>query len=407
MNRYKLVLAAASLLTVAVSAHAQRADGARPGNSARVYGRAPEVEVWIDRYVFRSGERIRTYFESEPGAYVTILRITTTGDVTILYPRRPTAQRAYRDELINNEIPFGGRREFYLNEPEGVGFVFAIASFEPFDYRGFTSGGQWSTMRLAGYGYGDPYKAVNSFVSRTLSSRADYSTDYIQYEVLGGGGYNRYGYAYGQTYYNDQYFRCLNYYGVQAVGYCHSYAGSGTGGFPFIVIAPPARPAPTTPSSRPVRRPTMPPPGKVVPDPGVMAETNGAGGATSGEASSSSRYTDLRERTSSPGASNDGNLRIERRQRPQPVREDPAPYVIAQPRHEPAPVQRFDPPPTRQRYEPPATPRYEPPPAQRYEPPRVEQRQEPRVEQRQEPRPAPVVREHPAPVTPPPPPPAQ
>lgn len=399
MNRYKLVLAAASLLTVAVTAHAQRVDGARPGNSARVYGRAPEVEVWIDRYVFRSGERIRTYFESEPGAYVTILRITTAGDVTILYPRRPTAQRAYRDELINNEIPFGGRREFYLNEPEGVGFVFAIASFEPFDYRGFTSGGQWSTIRLAGFGYGDPYRAVSSFVSRTLSPRVDYSTDYIQYEVLSGGGYGRYGYAYGSRdlLYNDQYYRCLNYYGLQAVSYCHSYAGSGIGGFPFIVFAPPARPAPTTPSSRPVRRPTMPPPGRVVPDPGVVAETNGSGEA------SSSRYSDLRERTSSPrGTDNDDNLRVGRRQRPEPARDDPAPYVIAQPRHEPAPVQRFEPPPT-QRYEPPATPRYEPPPAPRYEPPRVEQRQESR--------PQPVAREHPAPrvepVPPPPPPPAQ
>src|SRR5215211_4419092 len=107
MNRYKFVLAAASLLAGALPAHAQRVDGARAGNTSRGFGRAPEVEVWIDRYVFRSGERIRTYFESEPGAYVTILRITTLGDVTILYPRRPTAQRAYRDELINDEIPAG------------------------------------------------------------------------------------------------------------------------------------------------------------------------------------------------------------------------------------------------------------------------------------------------------------
>lgn len=407
MNRYKLVLAAASLLTVALPAQAQRVDGARPGNSSRAYGHAPEVEVWIDRYVFRSGERIRTYFETEPGAYVTILRITTLGDVTILYPRRPTTQRAYRDELANNEVPFGGRREFYLTEPEGVGFVFAIASFEPFDYRGFTSGGQWSMTRLAGFGYGDPYRLVNSFVSRTLSPRADYSTDYIQYEVLGGGGYNRDRYAYGYTYYNDHYFRCLDYYGLNAVSYCHSYAGSGIGGLPFIVIAPPARPNPATPSTRPVRLPKMPPPTRVVPDPGVAAETNGSGRPSSGEASSPSRYTDLRERASSPrGADTENNLRVGRRQRPEPAREDPAPYVIAQPRREPAPVPRFDPPPT-QRYEPPATPRYESPPAPRYEPPRVEQRQEPRVEQRQEPRPAPVMREHPAPVTPPPPPPAQ
>ena len=327
--------------------------------------------------------------------------------MTILYPRRPTNQRAYRADLINNEIPFGGRREFYLNEPGGVGYVFAIASFEPFDYRGFSSGSQWSMARLAGFGYADPYRAVNSFVSRTLPSRADYSTDYIQYEVLGSGGYNRYGYVYGQTHYNDSYFRCLDFYGLTAVGYCHSYAGSGVGGFPYIVIAPPARPNPTTPSTRPVRK--MPPPGRVVPDPGVLAETIQGGAPSSGEASSSSRYSDVRERASSPrGTDTDNDLRIERRQRerPQPVREDPAPYVIAQPRNEPAPVQRYEPPKT-QRYEPPAVQRYEAPPAPRYEPPRVEQRQEPRVEQRQEARPAPVMREHPAPVTPPPPPPAQ
>jgi hypothetical protein len=399
MNRYKLVLATASLLTVALPAYAQRVDGARPGKSSRAYGRAPEIEVWIDRYVFRSGERIHTYFETEPGAYVTILRITTLGDVTVLYPRRPTTQRAYRDELINDEIPAAGRREFYINEPEGVGFVFAIASFEPFDYRGFTSGGQWNTMRLAGFGYGDPYRAVDSFVSRTVPARAEYSTDYIQYEVLGDGGYNRYGYAYGNTYgnryYNDHYFRCLEYYGLNAVSYCHSYAGSGIGGFPFIVVAPPARPNPTTPSTRPVRRPNMPPPGKVIPDPGVVAGADASGGASSAEASSSARYTDLRGRPASPGTSTDGNQRIERRQRPQPERED-QPYIIAPRRHEPEPVQRFDPPPT-QRAEPPATQRYEPPPAPRYEPPRVEQRQEPR--------PAPVIREHPVPVTPPPPPP--
>ena len=52
-----------------------------PETPPALTARAPEVEVWIDRYVFRSGERIRTYFESEPGAYVTILRITTLGDV--------------------------------------------------------------------------------------------------------------------------------------------------------------------------------------------------------------------------------------------------------------------------------------------------------------------------------------
>lgn len=398
MRPNRMALAAVSLLVFASSAAAQREDRARPTGSSRTYGRAPEVQVWIDRYVFRSGERIRAYFESEPGAYVTILRVSTLGNVTVLYPRRPTAQRVYRERLANDEVPYGGRREFYLNEPDGVGFVFAVASFEPFDYRAFNSGGQWSMTRLAGYGYGDPYRVVNSFVARTLSARAEYSSDYIQYEVLSDGRYQRYGSVYGSpaSWYNDRYFRCLDFYGLQTVGYCHSYAGSGIGSFPYIVFRPPQTPTPTTPSPTPVRRPKMAPPGRVVPDPGVAAEAAGSGEA------SSSRYSGARERSSSPRVIDNGdNLRIQPRQRPEPGRYESEPHVIAQPRHEPAPVQR---------YEPPSTPRYEPRSAPRYEPPAAPRVEPPRVEQRQEPRPEPVAREHPTPrvdpVPPPPPPPA-
>jgi hypothetical protein len=420
MRPNRMALAAASLLVFASSAHAQREDRTRPTGSSRSYGRAPEVEVWIDRYVFRSGERIRAYFESEAGAYVTILRVSTLGNVTVLYPRRPTAQRVYRERLSNDEVPYGGRPEFYLNEPEGVGFVFAVASFEPFDYRAFNSGGQWSMTRLAGYGYGDPYRAINSFVSRTLSTRADYSSDYIQYEVLSDGRYQRYGSVYGSpaSWYNDRYFRCLDFYGLQTVGYCHSYAGSGIGGFPYIVFRPPQSPTPTTPTTP--RRPKMAPPGRIIPDPGVAAEA-----ASSGDASSS-RYSGARERSSSPRVIDNGeNLRSQPRQRtesqprqrtesqprqrPEPARYEPEPQVIAQPRHEPARVERYEPRST-PRYEPPSTPRYEPPSTPRYEPPTPARVEPPRVEQRQEPRPQPVAREHPAPrvdpVPPPPPPPA-
>lgn len=420
MRHNRLVLAAASLLVIASSAHAQRVDGTRPRSTDRNYGRAPEVEVWIDRYVFRSGERIRTYFESEPGTYVTILRITTTGNVSILYPRRPTAQRPYRNEFVNDEIPFGGRREFYLNEPEGLGYVFAVASFEPFDYRAFNSGGQWTTTRLAGFGYGDPYTAVNIFVSRTLSERADYSTDYIQYQVIEGGRYDRYGYGSGYGYgygsgygawYEDQYHSCLRYYGLHAISYCRSFAGSGIGGFPYIVLRPPQAPAPTTPS-RTARRPKMAPPGRLIPDPGVITE-----GASSDQGSFS-KYSGARERAATPRViDKDENLRVQRRQKPQPVTDEPGPYVITLPRREPAPVQRHESPPAPRldpqavrRHEPPAVQRYEPPRVQRHEPPPVQRYEPPRVEQRSEPRPAPVAHERPAPriePAPPPPPPAQ
>lgn len=397
MRPNRIVLAAASLLVVAGSAHAQRVDDTRPTGHGRSYGRAPEVDVWIDRYVFRSGERIRAYFESEPGAYITILRVTTTGNVVVLYPRRPTAQRAYRDRLVNDEVTYGGRPEFYLNEPDGVGFVFAVASFEPFDYRAFNSGGLWSMSQLAGNRYGDPYRTVNSFVARSLSARAEYSTDYIQYEVISGGRYQRYGYGYGhESWYDDQYYRCQSIYGHQAIGYCRSYAGFG--GFPYIVSRPPQSPAPVTPSKPARSRPKMAPPGRAVPDPVVTGGMGNTEQPSSSEQPPSSRYSGSRQRPSSPRVHPpiDANCceSTDLRRWPEPAtqaaqpRSEPVPHVISQPRHEPAPVQRYESPRV-QRHEPPAAPRAEPP----------------RVEHRQETRPAPVqVREHPTPVPPPSPP---
>jgi hypothetical protein len=417
MRPNRIVLAAASLLLVVGSAHAQREDRARPTGSSRTYGRAPDVEVWIHSYVFISGDRIRPYFESEPGAYITILRVTTTGDVRVLYPRRPTVQQAYRDRLPNDEVPYSTRPEFYLNEPEGVGFVFALASFEPFDYTAFNRGGQWSMLQLAGSTrYADPYRAVSYFAARTLSLRTEYSTDYIQYEVISGGRYQRYGYgyAYGSGYgqhdawYNQQYSRCLDYYGLQTIAYCRSYAGSGIGNFPYIVARPPQQsPAPSTPAGG--RRMKFPPPDTVIGDPAVVGE------APTSTGSSPSRYYDLRERSSLPASErssspvrkgsssprvieNGDDSRIERRQKPEPIRSEPAPYVIAQPQREPAPAQRYEPAPMR-RQEPAPVQRSEPQPAPRVETPRVEQRQEPRAER------APP-REHPTPHVDPAPPPA-
>ncbi len=390
MRRNRIVLTAASLLLGAGTASAQRVDATRPRDYTRVYERAPDVNVWIDRYVFRSGERIRAYFESEPGAYVTILRVSTLGNVSVLYPRRPTVQRAYRERLSNDEVPYNGRPEFYLNEPEGVGIVFAIASFEPFDYSAFNSGGQWSMRRLVGSYYGDPYRAIDNFVAETLSPRAEYSSDYIQYEVLSGGRYRRYGYGYAGTessWYTGRYFACLDYYGLQAISYCRSFAGSGVGGFPYIVFRSPRAPSPTTPAVR--RQPKMAPPDRVIPDPGVAD-------VAAKSAERSSRYSGVREAPSGPRihVQTDG-----RRDAPVESRYSPSARVRAEPRHEPVQVLR---------YEPPRAPRNDPPPAQRYEPPRVEQRQEshPRVEQRQESHPRVELREHPTPVPQSPPPPA-
>src|SRR6478672_3989386 len=180
------VLSASALVVAVSTAQSQSMDRGQPREYRPESERAPAVSVWIDRFSYRPGQRIRAFFQSDPGAYVTILRVSTTGDVRILYPRPPSTQQPYRlDRLVDDEVPFSNSLGFYLNEPEGVGFVFAVASFEPFDYRSITRSGQWSTYQLTGTRYSDPYDVVSRFIDNTLPTNVDYSTDYIQYQIAG------------------------------------------------------------------------------------------------------------------------------------------------------------------------------------------------------------------------------
>lgn len=268
MRSKTAALAALSFVVAFANAQSQRVDRARP----RVYRarseQAPDVSVWIDRFSYRPGQRIRAFFQSDPGAYVTILRVSTSGELRVLYPRTPSTQQPYRiDRLVDDEIPFSNELGFYLNEPEGVGFVFAVASFEPFDYHSVSNAGRWTTLSLAGNSYTDPYEVVGRFVNRTLSTWADYSSDFIQYQVAGTLYRPR---RYGFTDYDDMYVQCLSVYRV-ADYYCRQYSQFGYGYLPYLplVIGRPA-PRPVAPGSPATGRRALPK--KLVPDPVVKEE---------------------------------------------------------------------------------------------------------------------------------------
>lgn len=399
MRANRIVLAAASLLVAFPMAQAQIVDRGRTADYGRRYLGAPSVDVWIDRYSFRPGERLHAYFESEPGAFVTILRVTTAGDVRVLYPRTPGLQRAYTgDRLVDDEVPYTTEPDaFYLNEPEGVGFVFAVASFEPFDYRAFASGDRWSTFQLTGNRYGDPFNAMNRFVARTLSDRADYSTDYIQYEVFGSGRYRDRGYVYSS--YDDLYSRCLNLYGLRVRTYCSSYADFGD--VPFIIGRVRPTPSPRDPIRTGGKKRTAAPrtfvPDPVVGDEGVKPQVPTQRSPSNDDVKRA--WWDLQRRDAARKGDvgrAENTLRVEpRTPSPGEVRGlQPAPRIDVrpQPRSEPAPQRRYEPAPQQADPQPrfqPATvhrsepePRFRPEPAQRSEP-------QPRVETRQETRPAP------------------
>src|SRR6266545_5256375 len=219
MRAKTAVLAAVSMIVALDGARAQSVHRARP-REYRPREQAPSVSVWIDRFSYRPGQRLRAFFQSDPGAYVTVLRISTSGELRVLYPRTPSMQQQYRmDRLVDDEVPYSTDLGFYLNEPDGVGFVFAIASFEPFGYRSVTSAGRLNTYQLTTTGYTDPYEVVTRFIDRTLSY-ADYSTDFIQYQIAGTLYRPR---RYGYASYDDIYYRCLSVYRGRADYYCQQY----------------------------------------------------------------------------------------------------------------------------------------------------------------------------------------
>jgi hypothetical protein len=430
-----MFLATASVVVAFAGANAQRVDRARVNAYGQRTQDGPPVGVWIDGYSFSYGERLRAYFQTEPGAYVTVVRVTTRGDLKVLYPHTPTVQRAFTsDLLVDDEVPYATDAAFYLNEPSGVGFVFAIASYTPFDYRAVTSGGRWSTLQFTANLYEDPledpFTVVNRFLTRTLSGRTDYSVDYIEYEVRGGGRYRTR--PYSSLGYDDLYFQCVSAYGPRALNYCRTYSQFGYA--PYVlgafrrsptpigrtpaILSPKTHPIARTPAipspkTHPIARtPAIPspkthPPKSFIPDPTVVDEGL-TPKALQPNPSGEEVQRVLRGRPRDGARRVDGGNETARRAEPRVVspseyRYSPAPRIEVrrEPRYEPAPQQRYEPapqqryePPPQQRYEPPPQQRYEPPPQQRYEPP-PQQRYEPPPQQRYEP--PPTLRYEPAP----------
>ncbi|HEY8164608.1 MAG TPA: DUF4384 domain-containing protein [Gemmatimonadaceae bacterium] len=374
MRGYRAVLAPLALfLGILPGAQAQQRQ-ARPDSYGRGDDAAPVVDVWLDQYTYTSGQRIRAYFDSDNGAYVTVVRVTTDGRLYVLYPRRPDQQRRYAStQRDNNEVPFSNEAAYYINEPQGTGFVFAIASFDRFDYTRYAWGSQWRDPRLTTT-LADPFAVVNSFVSQTLDVRSAYTFDYEQYEVVRGGRYAG-RYRYGNRFYGDDaYLSCVNYFGIGADYYCHSYG---------IIYGAPVLIGRTTPSGKPRATPKSMTIRPLVPDPMLPAPEHVTPPEKNDRAGTARVSGKMLE-----------SLRRSDRPRPEPIVRGYEPSV----RSEPVQTQRLEPRPEPRVISPePRVFREQP----RYEAPRVEHRVEqprvetPRVEVRQpESRPAPRVEKH-------------
>ncbi len=147
----------------------------------------PRVEAWTDRgdSPYASGQWVRVHFRADRDAFVTILRVDTDGRVRVLFPREP-----WEDSFVRGgrdyEVQGGsGRDAFYIGDYPGVGYVFAVASADPFVYDGIQRDEHWDYRLIAdGRVRGDPYVALTDLAQRIVpDGYSDWDYDITPYYV--------------------------------------------------------------------------------------------------------------------------------------------------------------------------------------------------------------------------------
>src|SRR5467141_3773149 len=103
----------------------------------------PKVELWTNRgdaAVYTRGERVRLYFRLDQDAYVTIFRVDTDGRVRVLFPREPWEDNYARGGEKYEVRPYGDHWAFSVDDYPGEGYIFAVASIDPYNYADLVRG---------------------------------------------------------------------------------------------------------------------------------------------------------------------------------------------------------------------------------------------------------------------------
>lgn len=279
-------LAACALVPVAISAQQTvRFNDAAPLERPE---EPPLVSVWVDGgSMFRFGQPVRVRYRVEEDAYVVVARVNWEGQLTLLHPRARNRQSMVRggtDHMINGNR-LGASGTFVANERNGgTGYVFAIASWAPFDLsrlsqRDFSA---WVTGISMGQPVsryvGDPHRVISRFSQLVLwdeGTTFDYDVAYYsvdsptwmttassfdepcfgnRYQRGNSYGYNYYGYGHG---YDDYGYCNETPWGLQrcALGFSYHSWSMGLpmgcfGGLRRQQVARHPNPPPVTPPGR-------------------------------------------------------------------------------------------------------------------------------------------------------------
>jgi len=149
----------------------------------------PGIRIWTDHgEVYRHAERFQVFFRTEHDAFVTVLRVDTNGGVHVLFPLDPGDPNLARGGETYTVPGVDDHDAFVVDDPPGVGYVYAIASDSPFVYDAFATNDRWDLETTAsmtdGRIHGDPSAALQELAQNILPPNyADYDTHLLPYDV--------------------------------------------------------------------------------------------------------------------------------------------------------------------------------------------------------------------------------
>jgi hypothetical protein len=112
-----------------------------------------------------------------------VFRVDTDGRVRVLFPQEPWDHSYVSEGRVIEVSGARDRRSFIVDDYPGVGYLFAVASAEPFDYDDITRGDYWDYRLIdGGRIQHDPYVALTD-LARRITPSGDFDYDITPYYV--------------------------------------------------------------------------------------------------------------------------------------------------------------------------------------------------------------------------------
>ncbi len=106
--------------------------------------RPGRVTLWTDRDdPYPRGSAARVYLSVDEPAYISVFRVDTDGRIRVLFPREPWGDNYVQDRQTLEVTGVRGGSAFIVDDYPGIGYLFAVASPDPLDFRDITRGDYW------------------------------------------------------------------------------------------------------------------------------------------------------------------------------------------------------------------------------------------------------------------------